>query len=138
MMASLSIFSLLLLQCLHGLRYTIPPQYTIDLDADPETRWSVPCNDFKDEIVSAWYWLSNVYAPIEVYYAALEVATRYWDDHIMEPYKGEIEGFSKCTGLSVYNLTAANLIYDITAFCTSIGITTFCTSELTIFWYYIP
>ena len=119
-MASFRLIALLLLRCLGALQYVVPPEYTINLDEDGATRWNKPCNDFKDEILYGWYWLSNVYAPIEVYYGALEIATKYWDNHIMEPYKSEIEGLSKCTGLSVYNLTAANLIYDISAFCTSI------------------
>ncbi len=60
--------------CLVSSQNVAPELYRIDLDGDPTHRWDAPVTDYKEQLLEAFYWLTDVWAPLAVYEVAYEIA----------------------------------------------------------------
>uniref|UniRef100_A0A914ECW2 ceramidase n=1 Tax=Acrobeloides nanus TaxID=290746 RepID=A0A914ECW2_9BILA len=98
------------------------PWFTIDLDQDPQTRWTEVGKAYGQKMQVA---ISTVNTTLQAFgLGAL------WDSllelmdpglaHLQEPYHSELIGLANVTGLPIQQLTLLNLFYEISKGCTSI------------------
>lgn len=93
------------------------PTFVINLDEDPETRWSAVVPQYRNAFNESLAFL-NKFVP-------------QWADPIVFPffefidtlfgdYGKEMKGIANQTGIPLGQIVMINLVYDLTAFCTSI------------------
>ena len=93
-------------------------EFIVDLDTDPQHRWSEIVAAYKQEIPMAMELLKH-YIPSEL----LPILALLGDDldtYIPYPYNQEILGMALQVGMPVGDVVLLNLLYDLTAGCTSI------------------
>lgn len=98
------------------------PQYTINLDLAPEDRWTQLITDKKEQMVALVAHVRNL--------TKLVLGDRVFQiiiDHLDElsttlpsPYREEMVGISRVSGLPVSEVTLYNIFYEVFTFCTSI------------------
>ncbi|XP_006823041.1 N-acylethanolamine-hydrolyzing acid amidase-like [Saccoglossus kowalevskii] len=96
------------------------PRYRFDLDTPPEKRWDHIVKDWDDKLLQ--HFLNETlqdYLP-EAVIPILETIANAADRLIPSPYRQEMEGFAKTTGLKLADVIALNLVYEFMTFCTSI------------------
>jgi len=98
------------------------PKFTIDLDADPVTRWQPIVAQFRNDYGPILAYLDQYYPPWMQ--PIFDPIVAQWDQYIPQPYADELRGvaaaFNGSSGMDLGKVVLLNLIYDFSAFCTSI------------------
>lgn len=97
------------------------PWYNIDLDAPGATRWSQISVQYKTQIKGLIQILINLITPI--FPDAEEIVDLLGADMVErfdEPYRDEIKGIAKDTGIPVGQIVIYNIFYEIFTVCTSL------------------
>ncbi|XP_077987046.1 N-acylethanolamine-hydrolyzing acid amidase-like [Glandiceps talaboti] len=98
----------------------VAPRYTFDLDTPPEHRWDEIVKNYdKKTLVHFISETLHDYLP-EAVIPVLEVIAGAVDPLIPSPYREEMQGFAKATGIKLSDVIALNLEYEFMTFCTSI------------------
>lgn len=98
------------------------PQYTINLDLAPEDRWTQIISDKKEQMVALVADVRNLTRQV-----LGDRVFKIVHDHLDEltttlpsPYREEMLGISRASGLPVGEVTLYNIFYEVFSFCTSI------------------
>jgi hypothetical protein len=93
------------------------PTYTIDLDGPLEHRWDAVCADQQVGIVetsSIMYSLLKTF-PTDPVPTLLKVAAQWEAGALPEPFRSEMTGLARCTGLSFADIALTQMFYSIVA-----------------------
>jgi len=97
------------------------PQFTIDLDSDPLSRWTPIVSQFKDQYGSILAYINRIIPPS--IQPVVDMILGDLDKYIPSPYGDELRSVAAANipGIDLGKVVLLNLLYDITAFgCTSI------------------
>ena len=100
----------------HG--HALPvPSYTIDLDGPPEHRWDEVCADQQVGIVETrnimYSFLKTL--PTDPVPALLKVAALWEAGGLPDPFRSELVGLARCSGLSFADIALAQMFYSVLA-----------------------
>ena len=89
------------------------PQYTVDLDQPPESRWTDVTSDYAAELKETVEYFGKSYGQL---YSMLSILGGDIDKYVPDPYAGEIRGIASSTGITAGEILFINIIYGLTAF----------------------
>ena len=110
---TMRVFALCAVLCVVAGDYT-PKTYTVELDTAPENRWDEVCRDYNTSLRRVTLEIEKLLplaVPKEQYAEAMALmeVSHSW---LPEPFKGEITGLARCSGLLISEIMTLNFFYD--------------------------